>query len=164
MHICAECGAAYERQHDRHNGHCDDCSTLKRRRERQDQGHIDRGQTTKQRGYGSRWKRLSERLRRQQDFCLDCGATEDLTLDHSVQSWEAAEAGRTIPEESLAVVCRRCNVDRGPARGPEATDDYRQNSAEQLQLLRQDLAELDRPRRPRSNEADSHGIQGDRGA
>jgi hypothetical protein len=64
--------------------------------------------TSSERGYDSRWRRLSVRARRLQPWCSDCGATDDLTADH-----------RRWPARSLAdveVVCRSCNGRRGAIR------------------------------------------------
>lgn len=69
------------------------------------------------RGYDSAWKRLSSRARRLQPFCEDCGATTDLTADHSPQAWERKAAGKPIRLQDIAVVCASCNSKRGAARG-----------------------------------------------
>lgn len=74
-----------------------------------------RSKTTTQRGYDSRWRRLSERARRLQPWCSDCNTTEDLTTDHL--RWPA----RTL--DDVDVVCRSCNSRRGPIRGVNARRD-----------------------------------------
>ena len=38
------------------------------------------------RGYDRRWRVLSERARKLQPWCSDCGATEDLQADHSPEA------------------------------------------------------------------------------
>ena len=48
------------------------------------------------RGYDWRWLQLSRRARRLQPFCSDCGATDDLTADHSPEAWRRKEAGLVI--------------------------------------------------------------------
>ena len=68
------------------------------------------------RGYGSAWQRLSTRARRLQPWCSDCGAVNDLTVDHSKDAWEAHEEGREITIDLVDVVCRACNSRRGQAR------------------------------------------------
>ena len=57
------------------------------------------------RGYDHRWRRLSERARKLQPWCSDCGTTDDLTGDHL--RWPA----RTLRD--VDVVCRGCNAKRG---------------------------------------------------
>lgn len=71
---------------------------------------------TTARGYGSAWQKLSVRARRLQPFCSDCGATDDLTADHSPEAWERHAAGLPIRLADVDVVCRSCNSKRGRAR------------------------------------------------
>ena len=71
---------------------------------------------TTARGYGSAWQRLSARARRLQPFCSDCGATDDLTADHSPEAWERVAAGLPVRLADVDVVCRGCNSRRGRAR------------------------------------------------
>jgi hypothetical protein len=59
-----------------------------------------------------------------QPFCSDCGATSDLTTDHTPEAWLRAAAGKVIRLQDIDVVCRRCNTDRGAARGPNATEHH----------------------------------------
>lgn len=75
-----------------------------------------KSQSTTERGYGHRWQKLSQRARRIQPFCSDCGTTENLTADHSPEAWERYYAGKTIPLSMIEVVCGECNNRRGPAR------------------------------------------------
>lgn len=77
---------------------------------------VDHRPTSTARGYDQRWRRLSERARRLQPFCTDCGTTEDLTTDHSVEAWERKAAGLVIRLVDVEVVCRSCNARRGRAR------------------------------------------------
>lgn len=72
------------------------------------------------RGYDAAWQRLSRQARRLQPFCSDCGATEDLTTDHSREAWERKASGLAIRLDDVDVVCRSCNGRRGRAR-PTAT-------------------------------------------
>lgn len=78
----------------------------------------DANAPTVARGYDHRWRVLSERARRLQPWCLDCGATEDLTTDHTPEAWARRAAGKPIRLTDVAVVCRPCNGRRGRARGP----------------------------------------------
>ena len=68
------------------------------------------------RGYDGAWDKLSQRARRLQPFCTDCGTREDLTADHSETAWERHDAGLAIRLEDIEVVCRPCNGRRGAAR------------------------------------------------
>ncbi len=69
------------------------------------------------RGYDTAWRKLSERARRLQPFCSDCGATEDLQTDHSPQAWQRKAGGHVIRLCDVEVVCGACNRTRGSARG-----------------------------------------------
>lgn len=69
-----------------------------------------------QRGYDAAWRRLSKQARRLQPFCTDCGATDDLTVDHSREAWERRAQGLAIRLEDVTTVCRSCNARRGRAR------------------------------------------------
>lgn len=74
------------------------------------------------RGYDWAWTKLSARARRLQPFCTDCGATEDLQLDHTEDTWARKAARKTIRlQDTGGVVCGPCNRARGAARGPSAT-------------------------------------------
>lgn len=68
------------------------------------------------RGYDYTWAKLSERARRLQPFCTDCGTTIDLTTDHLPIAWERKLSGKPIRLQDVAVVCRSCNGKRGRAR------------------------------------------------
>lgn len=69
------------------------------------------------RGYDEQWNRLSRQARRLQSWCTDCGAVEDLQLDHLPSAWERKAKGLRIRLGIDAqVVCRTCNVARGQAR------------------------------------------------
>lgn len=76
-------------------------------------------------GYDYAWQKLSARARKLQPFCEDCGATDDLTADHSVEAWKRKAAGKVIRLRDISVVCRRCNSERGAARGERASDEWR---------------------------------------
>lgn len=72
--------------------------------------------TDAERGYDNAWRKLSERARRLQPFCSDCGATEDLQCDHTPQAWARQAAGKPIRIKDVDVVCGPCNRARGSAR------------------------------------------------
>lgn len=110
--ICAECGAPYDRL--RNGSLCPACQPEQER----DKAHR-RGKTA-ERGYGSRWQRLSNRARAAQPFCTDCGTGSDLTVDHTPEAWARYDRGLSLRLEDIDVVCQPCNNDRGPARGINA--------------------------------------------
>lgn len=116
---CSECGRPYERE--RSSGYCDECRPTRPRTVRRIKSERDRG-TNKERGYGAAWRRLSRRARRLQPWCSDCGRTDELTADHSPEAWRRVALGKPVRLEDIDVVCRWCNADRGPARGPDAVD------------------------------------------
>lgn len=108
--ICATCGTPFTLDPgEMRRSRCTDCRPAPRE-------IPDRG-TPKQRGYDERWRRLSIRARRAQPFCSDCGATDDLTADHTPEAWARREAGQSIRLEDVDVVCRPCNGRRGAVRG-----------------------------------------------
>lgn len=78
-----------------------------------------KARSTKARGYGTTWRKLSERARRAQPWCSDCGTTSDLTTDHTPEAWRRVELGLAIRLADVDVVCRPCNARRGAARGPK---------------------------------------------
>lgn len=93
---------------------CDQCQiTNDRQRVRSDQVRA----SSARRGYDSRWRRLSERARAAQPFCLDCGTDQDLQADHSPETWERVNKGLPLRITDIEVVCGPCNRTRGAARG-----------------------------------------------
>ena len=50
--------------------------------------------------YGNQWRKLSERLRKEQPWCTMCGYDQDLTVDHVIPGTIAG---------GLIVLCRSCN-------------------------------------------------------
>ena len=60
------------------------------------------------RGYGSAWQTLSREARGLQPWCTDCGAEDNLTVDHL--HWPAY----TLAD--VEVVCMACNNRRGKLR------------------------------------------------
>lgn len=69
---------------------------------------IDETGTGTERGYNSRWDRLSRRMIRRQPWCTWCGETEDLTADHIVP---LSRGGASSPA-NVQVLCRACNTRR----------------------------------------------------
>ena len=57
--------------------------------------------------YSTEWRRLSKAARQSQPWCTQCGATDDLTVDHvvprSLDGW-------------VVVLCRSCNSSKGGAK------------------------------------------------
>lgn len=121
--ICAECGSPYERQHT--ESRCQECNPKPTAiQQRQWEQQKNKG-SAHQRGYDYRWARLSKRARALQPYCSDCGSPHNLTADHSIEAWARRDRGLPIRLQDIDVVCQDCNHDRGPARGPDATDEYR---------------------------------------
>lgn len=108
MKPCVNCGQLLEER-----SRCTDC----RSSERKHQAGYQPSKSSRQRGYDSRWDSLSSRARRIQPWCTDCGATEDLTADHSLEAWNRYYAGLPIRLRDIDVVCRVCNIDRGTPGG-----------------------------------------------
>lgn len=75
-----------------------------------------------QRGYPAWWEKLSRDARKLQPFCADCGSTQNLCVDHSPEAWAKVQSGKRLTLKDfrngdLSVVCRKCNIARGAARG-----------------------------------------------
>lgn len=134
MTVCAGCGTPYDESNG--YGNCPDCKP--KRDYYADDVRTHKG-TPKQRGYDQTWRKLSERARRLQPFCSDCGRPDDLTADHSTEAWKRREQGLPIRLEDIDVVCRGCNSDRGAARGLDATDEHRNSDEVVLQDIRAEL-------------------------
>lgn len=117
--VCADCGTVYERESK--GARCPECQPTRERTARRIASESRRG-TAKSRGYDERWRRLSERARRRQPFCSDCGREDELTTDHSPDAWSRRERGLPIRLQDVDVVCVRCNSERGPARGPDSLE------------------------------------------
>lgn len=116
--ICPGCGAPFHR--DSTHAYCPECKP-------RDDGSRDAIRGNRHaRGYDNTWERLSKRARKLQPFCEDCGSPDDLTGDHTEEAWKRREAGKVIRLKDIAVVCRRCNSERGAARGEKSTDQWRQ--------------------------------------
>ncbi len=77
------------------------------------------------RGYDSRYRTIRSRALRMQPWC-ECGATTNLTVDHTPRSWELIKQGHRpslewFAEGLLIVCCQPCNQRRGAARGARVT-------------------------------------------
>jgi 5-methylcytosine-specific restriction endonuclease McrA len=59
----------------------------------------------------TRWKRLSDKARKLQPWCLDCGTHDDLTGDHIIPVHEDPSLAYEVL--NIAVRCRSCNGRRG---------------------------------------------------
>ncbi|WP_304117261.1 HNH endonuclease [Mycolicibacterium bacteremicum] len=64
-----------------------------------------------QAAYDPVWRALSQRARKAQPWCDDCGTDRDLTTDHVIPKTIAPELVHA--PENLAVRCRPCNASRG---------------------------------------------------
>ena len=107
MRACAHCGEPTELY-----GRCEGCTASP---VAQAPGrHPSKSSTA--RGYGTAWRKLSERARRAQPWCSACGSHDDLTCDHSPEAWERYLAGKPIRLVDVDVLCRRCNAEKGRAR------------------------------------------------
>ena len=110
---------------------CAECSTVVARKRRKHQ-HRDNPAS---RGYGTAWRKLSERARRAQPWCTDCGTTERLTLDHLPSAWERYEARLPLRlAVDVQVVCGPCNSARGSSRPGSTRAQTRGGEANPAQL------------------------------
>lgn len=67
-----------------------------------------------------RWRKTSQRLRKQSPWCEECGTNQDLTVDHRIPL--SHDESLTYEIANLRVLCRRHNA----ARGDRVTDEERQ--------------------------------------
>lgn len=98
--------------------------------------------TTTERGYDHHWRKLSERARKLSPFCAECGATDDLTLDHTPDTWARKAAGKSLRLSDVGhVLCRPCNTRKGRARPTPGRppSDQRTTSDQPRRQLRMDL-------------------------
>lgn len=108
MKICLNCGEPSEQSY------CDEHLQEIRKEQRP-----AKKLTPERRGYDAAWRRLSRKARKLQPFCSDCGATTDLQLDHTPETWERYRARKPITlAHTGGVVCSSCNRQRGDARTP----------------------------------------------
>ena len=97
LRLCPACGCTLPTvPHTK--GKCQDCRRAYDRK---------RGKT-RARGYDSEHKRLSKLAIAAHPFCIDCGATQDLTGDHIVPK---SRGGLNVLT-NYAVRCRSCNTAR----------------------------------------------------
>lgn len=99
--------------------------------------------TRHERGYDSRWDRLSRKARKLQPFCTDCGATEDLQADHSPEAWRRKAAGKAIRLTDIDVVCGPCNRARGQAK-PDTWGDHPETAGQSPEGKAQSALHTDR--------------------
>lgn len=62
------------------------------------------------------WKKLSEKARSLQRYCLDCGSSDNLSADHLPQAWLKIELGLPLTLDDVEVVCIDCNSARGSSK------------------------------------------------
>lgn len=107
MRPCLDCGELTDL-----GPRCDQC------RPAEDRRHVRAPKTSSTaRGYDTAWRKLSERARRLQPWCSDCGSHEDLTTDHSAEAWQRKADGLPIRLVDVDVLCRGCNAARGAPGG-----------------------------------------------
>lgn len=82
------------------SSYCDDCRPADKPRPR---GHIHTNPT--------KWKKLSQKLRRMSPFCELCPATGRLTVDHVLPVADYPELAYAV--ENCRVLCHTCNSRRG---------------------------------------------------
>ena len=95
---------------------CGEPSTSSRCAEHRREHRNNRRESSRARGYDTTWTKLSKRARAAQPWCLDCGTTDDLTVDHLPIAWERKAEGKAIRLQDVAVVCGLCNSRRGSSR------------------------------------------------
>lgn len=95
--ICADCGDPTPRRHPLQT-RCKTCHQ-KKPEQRQRRRRVNRAK------YGSRWQRVSRRVRNEVGHCESCNAVESLTTDHIVP----LSAGGTNDRDNLRVLCLQCH-------------------------------------------------------
>lgn len=106
---CKDCGTPSE------GTRCPDCRTVHNTVRRRGFPSSDK-RPTRARGYDTEWRKLSERARKLQPWCTDCGRTDDLQADHSPEAWQRKAAGLPLRLQDIEVVCGPCNRARGRQR------------------------------------------------
>lgn len=61
------------------------------------------------RGYTRAWEKIAAQAMKEQPYCLTCGSTTDLTVDHVVPKAK----GGTDDRHNLVTMCRRHNSSKG---------------------------------------------------
>lgn len=80
-----------------------------------------KARSSTERGYDTQHQKLSRRARKLQPWCTGCGATEDLQLDHSPETWQRRAEGKPLRlTDYRGVYCGDCNRKNGAAK-PAAT-------------------------------------------
>lgn len=102
---------------------CEDCTTIHNRITARAYETV----SARNKGYDKAWDRLSSRARALQQFCLECGSTEDLQADHTPEAWRRKERGLAIRLKDIQVLCGPCNRRAGEARpgSPRAIADLK---------------------------------------
>jgi 5-methylcytosine-specific restriction endonuclease McrA len=101
--------------------------------------------TAAQRGYDNKWRKLSEKARKAQPWCLRCGRTDRLQADHIVPFGAAPELRLCI--ENVRVLCQPCHLDREPATFDERKAVYDAVSARRERQARYYRTQLESERR-----------------
>jgi len=70
-----------------------------------------------------------------QPWCLFCGATSDLQLDHKPEAWHAITNGKAITMAMVQVTCRRCNVQLGSSQPGSARYKHWEATGDDLSTL-----------------------------
>lgn len=73
------------------------------------------------RGYDYRWAKLRNQAVAQQNWCTDCGTTDDLQGDHTPEAWNRKAKGLSIRLCDIIIRCGTCNRRAGAARGDNTT-------------------------------------------
>ena len=98
---------------------CDELSDRQRCEEHRPKPAPKPNAKAKSQDYDTAWRKLSERARKAQPFCLWCGTTKSLETDHTPTAWERKAAGKPIRLRDIRVLCGPCNILAGQARpGP----------------------------------------------
>jgi 5-methylcytosine-specific restriction endonuclease McrA len=100
----------------------------------------DHRPTAAQRGYDQKWRKLSEKARKAQPWCLRCGRKDRLQADHIVPFSEAPEL--RLCAENIRVLCQPCHLDRDPTTDVERSAVYAAINARDQRRTRFYLTEL----------------------
>jgi len=82
------------------------------------------------------WKATTARIKARDGACVDCGTTDDLTVDHleavevrrarleaeTGREWTVAEVAKTYTDDELVTRCRKHNSQKGASAGPVRLD------------------------------------------
>jgi 5-methylcytosine-specific restriction endonuclease McrA len=56
-------------------------------------------------------------MRRDGESCQNCGATDDLTIDHKITPYSLG--GSSTDPSNLQILCRSCNSSKGAGTGED---------------------------------------------